>query len=159
MAQLARLISKTMPKNDPGSCTGEDAEKVSAYIYDAFYSKAARERNKPPRIELSRLTVRQYQNAVADLVASFRDLGAGNGRHGLRGEYFRSYGFRDRNRVYENIDPEIRFDFGEASPDFEKFEAHQFCIRWEGSVLAPETGQYDFIVRTEHATRLWVNSE
>ena len=51
---------------------GDDADKVAAYIYDAFYSKAARERNKPPRIELSRLTVRQYRNAVADLIASFR---------------------------------------------------------------------------------------
>ena len=34
---------------------------------------------------------------------------------------------------------------------------HRFAIRWEGSVLAPETGDYEFIVRTEHAARLWVN--
>src|SRR6266571_4976166 len=37
VAQLAKLIAKTMPKDEPGSCTGEDAEKVAAYIYDAFY--------------------------------------------------------------------------------------------------------------------------
>jgi cytochrome c len=61
VAQLAKLIAKTMPKDEPGTCTAEDADKVSAYIYDAFYSTAARGRNKPPRIELSRLTVRQYQ--------------------------------------------------------------------------------------------------
>jgi mono/diheme cytochrome c family protein len=158
VAQLAKLIGKTMPKDAPGSCTGEDAEKVAAYIYDAFYSKAARERNKPPRIELSRLTVRQYQNAVADLIGSFRTPGRWDNPRGLRGEYFRSYGFRNQNRVYEEIDPVIQFDFGEASPDFEKFEAHQFGIRWEGSVLAPETGQYEFIVRTEHAARLWINA-
>src|SRR5262249_23574391 len=30
-------------------------------------------------------------------------------------------------------------------------------IRWEGSVLAPDTGEYEFIVRTEHAARLYVN--
>ena len=34
---------------------------------------------------------------------------------------------------------------------------HRFAIRWEGSVLAPETGDYEFIVRTEHSARLWVN--
>jgi hypothetical protein len=156
--QLASLIAKTMPKDAPGSCTGEDADKVAAYIYDAFYSKAARERNKPPRIELSRLTVRQYQNAVADLVGSFRTAGSWDDRHGLRGEYFRSYGFRNKNRVYEEIDPVVQFDFGESGPDFEKFLPDQFCIRWEGSVFAPETGSYEFTVRTEHATRLWVNA-
>src|SRR5581483_5320 len=54
------------------------------------------------------------------------------------------------------------FDFGTAGPDLpedakEKFDPHQFSIRWEGSVLAPETGSYEFVVRTEHAVRLWVN--
>ncbi len=77
MAGLARLIAKTMPEDAPGECVGEDAEKVAAYIYESFYSKAAQARNKfqAPRIELSRLTVRQYRSAVADLVGSFRDSG------------------------------------------------------------------------------------
>src|SRR5207244_12673845 len=50
-------------------------QKVAAYIHDAFYSPLGQARNKPARIELSRLTVRQYQNAVADLVGSFRTPG------------------------------------------------------------------------------------
>ena len=70
--ELVPLISKTMPEDDPGTCVGEDADKVAAYIYDAFYSKVAQARAKPPAIELSRLTVRQYRNAVADLIGSFR---------------------------------------------------------------------------------------
>src|SRR4029434_6610105 len=28
---------------------------------------------------------------------------------------------------------------------------------WNGSLLAPDTGEYEFVVRTEHAARLWVN--
>ncbi|HTE17689.1 MAG TPA: DUF1592 domain-containing protein, partial [Armatimonadota bacterium] len=36
-------------------------------------------------------------------------------------------------------------------------DPYQFAMRWEGSVLAPDTGEYEFIVRTEHATRLWIN--
>ncbi len=64
-AQLSRLIAESMPKDDPGTCKGPDADKAAAYIYDAFYSKSA-------RIALSRLTVRQHQNAIADLIAGFR---------------------------------------------------------------------------------------
>src|ERR1700733_1636946 len=81
--QLARLIAKTMPSDAPGTCTGPDSDKVAAYIYDAFYSKAARERNKPPRIELARLTVGQYRNAVADLIGSFRTPSRWDERRGL----------------------------------------------------------------------------
>src|SRR5438876_936068 len=66
VAQLTEIIQKTMPEDNPVKCAAEDARKVAAYIFDAFYSPTARARNKPARIELSRLTVRQYQNAVAD---------------------------------------------------------------------------------------------
>src|SRR5436190_14639621 len=48
--QLATLIAKTMPKDNPGTCTGDDANKVAAYLHDAFYSAAARERSQPPRV-------------------------------------------------------------------------------------------------------------
>ncbi len=154
---LARLIAKTMPEDDPGECVGEDADKVAAYIHDAFYSKVAQVRAKPPTIELSRLTVRQYRNAVADLIGTFRPSGHLDGRRGLRGEYFKARRLQKKELVFDRIDPEVRFDFEESSPDPEKFDPRLFSIRWEGSVLAPETGDYEFIVRTEHAARLWVN--
>jgi cytochrome c5 len=157
-AQLAQLIARTMPADDPGTCTGEEADRVAAYIHEAFYSPMAQARNRPPRIELSRLTVRQYRNAVADLIGSFREGGQWSDERGLRAEYYKGRRFRGSDRVIERIDPVVRFDFGTGSPDPEKFEEpHQFSIRWEGSVLAPETGRYEFIVRTEHAARLWVN--
>lgn len=155
--QLARVIAKTMPDDDPGTCVGPDAEKVAAYIFDAFYSPAAQERNKPPRVELARLTVKQYRNAVTDLVGSFRSTGVWDKERGLHGEYFSSRRFSTRDRQIDRRDPQVAFDFGEAAPSPEKFEPHEFSIRWEGSVLAPETGEYEFIVRTEHAARLWVN--
>src|SRR5262245_36804626 len=41
VAQLSKLIAKTMPEDDPGTCTGEMADKVAEYIFEAFYSKAA----------------------------------------------------------------------------------------------------------------------
>jgi hypothetical protein len=157
VAQLARRIGNTMPKGDPQKCIGEDAQKVAAYIYDAFYSPAARARRTPPRIELSRLTVRQYRQAIADLIGSFRAPATPEDKHGLRGEYFKSRGFRTSERALDRLDPEVRFDFGTSGPVADKFDPHQFSIRWAGSVVAPETGDYEFIVRTEHAARLWVN--
>src|SRR5262245_1024839 len=36
--QLAKYIAKSMPDDRPGTCVGPDADKVSAYIHEAFYS-------------------------------------------------------------------------------------------------------------------------
>jgi cytochrome c553 len=155
VAELTRVIAKTMPDNKPGSLTAEEAGQVAAYVHEAFYSVAARERNRPPRIELARLTVPQYRNAVADLIGSFRSTTRLDERRGLRAEYFKGRSFRER--VLERSDAEVRFDFGTDSPVPEKTEAHEFSIRWTGSVIAPDTGEYEFLVRTEHAARLWLN--
>jgi mono/diheme cytochrome c family protein len=157
VSQLARLIARTMPEDDPGTCTANEAAKVAAYIHDAFYSKAAQARNAPARIELSRLTVRQYRSTLTDLVGSFREPAQWDDRRGLHGEYYNARRIRSGNRVLERIDPMVKFDFGEESPVPEKMDAEQFSIRWEGSLLAPETGDYEIIVRTEHAVRVWLN--
>jgi len=159
VAQLAKLIERTMPEGDPDLCVGDDAAQVAAYIHEAFYTKNAKATAKPPRIELSRLTVRQYRNAVTDLIGSFRGNGNWDDKRGLRAEYFKSRRFRDNDRVIDRLDPAVAFDFGDKGPEADKFDPREFSIRWTGSVLAPETGEYEFIVRTEHATRLWVNDE
>src|SRR4051794_35473762 len=52
VAQLSKIIARTMPDDNPETLTAEEARSVAAYIFDAFYSPAARERLKPPRIEL-----------------------------------------------------------------------------------------------------------
>ncbi|HEY2156907.1 MAG TPA: DUF1592 domain-containing protein [Isosphaeraceae bacterium] len=155
--QLAKLIAKTMPEDDPGTCTGDNADAVASYIYDAFYSKTAQERNRPARIELARLTVRQYRNAVADLIGSFREPGNWGDARGLGGEYFKTRRIGDGNQAIKRVDPEVRFDFKKDSPDLEKIKPKEYAARWQGSVFAPETGEYEFIVRTPNSTKLWVN--
>lgn len=158
VSQLTRFIAKSMPKDSDKKCTGEDAQRVAVYIYEAFYSKTAQARNKPPRIELSRLTVRQYRQAGADLIGTFRGPSNMDKQRGLKGEYFKSRRLgRNNERVIERIDPVVQFDFGTAGPEPKKFEPDQFSIRWSGSLLAPETGEYEITVRTEHAARLWLN--
>jgi hypothetical protein len=157
VGELTEYISKTMPEDQPGTCVGEDARLVSRYIHDSFYSATAQARNQPARIELSRLTVRQYRNAVADLVARFRSAGQVDTRQGLNGNYFKSRNPHGNDRAFERLDPVIAFNFQDKSPDPEKLEPHEFSVRWEGALFAPDTGEYDFIVRTDQATRLWIN--
>jgi cytochrome c553 len=157
VAQLAKLIGKTMPEEDPGSLSAEEAQAVAAYVHETFYSVTARERNKPARIELARLTVRQYRNAVADLIGSFRAPLRWEKEGGLRGEYFKGRRFRNEDRVADRTDPQVQFDYGIESPIPDKMDPHEFSMRWSGSILAPETGEYEFVVRTEHAARLWLN--
>lgn len=155
--ELTRLITETMPEDDPEKCVGEDAAAVAAYIHEAFYSPMAQVRNKPARVELSRLTVRQYQNAVIDLVGSFTSPGKWDGERGLRGEYYNDRRFRGDRRVLERRDATVNFQFEKGSPVPDKIGAEEFSIRWQGSVLAPDTGAYELIVKTENAFRLWVN--
>jgi Protein of unknown function (DUF1592)/Protein of unknown function (DUF1588)/PA14 domain/Protein of unknown function (DUF1595)/Cytochrome C oxidase, cbb3-type, subunit III/Protein of unknown function (DUF1585) len=183
-ASLARLIARTMPDDDPGTCVGEEAEKVAKYVYDSFYSKAAQSRNnlQLPRIELSRLTVRQYRNVVADLIGTFRSPGKWDDQRGISGDYAASRrGRGGGGRGLKKTDPEIKFEFGTSSPIPEQDKlkeiskqwvrlpvlyvplqwfrpfSQDFRINWQGSVLAPETGEYEFVVKTENAIRLWVN--
>ena len=184
---LARLIAKTMPEDAPGECVGEDAQKVATYIYETFYSKDAQGRNKfrLPRIELSRLTVRQYRNAVTDLVGSFRNPSRWDQERGLKGEYTgRGRRRRDNNSgggSLNRVDQEINFQFGTSSPIpeqdalkdvakrwqkvplllvplrlFRPF-SQEFRVTWQGALLAPETGEYEFRVKTENATKLSIN--
>ena len=49
LAQLVELIGKTMPEDDPGTLSDSDAKMVAGFVYDAMYSPAARERNRPAR--------------------------------------------------------------------------------------------------------------
>ena len=155
--ELASLIEKTMPEDDPGTVTGDDAKAVASHIYDSFYSPTAQARIKPARIELSRLTVRQYQNAITDLLASFRGGATNlNDERGLKAEYYKARRFRRDGRVLERVDGNVDFNFGEGSPH-DDLDPAEFSIRWEGSLIAPETADYEIVVRTEHAARLWLN--
>ena len=156
--QLAAYIDETMPEDDPERVTGAAARQVADYIHGAFYSPVARDRNRPARADLSRLTVRQYQNTVADLIASFRSRGPGaDGLRGLRGEYFHDRGFNRDQLVFERTDQQVAFSFGVEGPDPERFEPNRFAIRWTGSIVPPETGVYEFVIRTEHSASLALN--
>jgi hypothetical protein len=168
VAQLAAYIDQTMPDGEPEAVVGDDARAVAEYIHGSFYSAIARDRNRPARPEVARLTARQYLQTLTDLVGSFSGtpprpvhgaIPPGGEARGLKGEYFNARSFDAKEKLGERIDSEVAFDFGVEGPDPERFDPRRFAVRWTGSITAAETGIYEFIVRTEHAFRLSVNGE
>lgn len=156
--QLATLIDETMPEDDPTRVTGDAARLVAEYIHASFYSPVARDRNRPATIDMSHLTVRQHRTAVADLIGSFRGREpATDERRGLRAEYFRGRHFDRNDLAFSRIDANVDFDFGLEGPDPEQFEPNRFAIRWTGAIVPVETGHHEFVVRSEHSVRLFVN--
>lgn len=159
LVDLARVITETMPEGEADVCVGEDSKLVAAYIYDAFYSPVAQARIKPPRVELARLTNTQYRNSVADLIGLFRGGRTIDDKRGLQAEYFASGRFKnDKELDFKRVDPVIDFDFSGNVPPGSKFKKkEEFSIRWQGSVIAPETGDYEFIIRTDNGFQFWLN--
>jgi cytochrome c553 len=157
LEKLAAYIAKNMPEDAPGKCVGDDAKNVAEYIYNAFYSPAAQARNRPLRVELSRLTVGQYRTVVADLIGTFSEPAKPDDRRGLTAQFFNGgRRIQEDRRVHERLDPKVDFKFGAASPA-EKVTVEQYAIRWSGSVLAPDSGEYEFVTESENGARLWVN--
>jgi cytochrome c5 len=159
IASLAKLIDRTMPDGEPEKVSAEEARQVAEYIYGAFYSPTARARNNPPKHELARLTNRQYRESVADLIGSFRTPMAPGAGTGLHAEYFSSKGMNKKDkRGFEREDKVLDFDFGEGSPGPD-INPEQFSIGWSGSLLAEETGVYEFRIRTPNGARLYLNAD
>jgi len=154
--QLAEQVRKTMPEDKPESLTKDESTAIAKFMFDAFYSPIARERTKPARIDLTRLTVNQYRNAVADAIGTFKpNATTWTEGKGLKGEYFSTR--NNANRQLERIDPLVKFDFGIKPPTEGKYGEHEYSIRWTGSVLAPATGEYSFVAKSDQAVMLWVN--
>ncbi|MCA9150251.1 MAG: DUF1592 domain-containing protein, partial [Planctomycetales bacterium] len=176
VGELTRLIERTMPQEHPEECTGDEAQAVAAYIYDEFYSLAARQRkglDPPLHVELMRLTVPQYLNSVADLLAHFtpevtrqrrgnKDASPdtdGQQEPGLHATYYRSKGMSKADQLsFERTDTRLEFDFHEAAPA-EDIPVDQFAIVWTGAIDAAETGEYQFRITTPNGARLYLNND
>ncbi|HEU0008346.1 MAG TPA: DUF1592 domain-containing protein [Verrucomicrobiae bacterium] len=163
LEKLTRYIAKNMPDDAPEKCVGEDAAEVARYIHDAFYSPEARARNHPPRVELTRLTNRQYVHTIADLIKSFGPSDDPPGQErGLRGNYRpRTRKGEEERKSFDRVDRQVSYTFGTNSSDAERLGTgtNEFNITWRGSILTDETGDYEFILKTPNGARLWVNDD
>ncbi len=155
---LATYVKVSMPPGQ-GTPTAQ-ARLIADYMHAAFYSPLAQERNRPARVTLSRLTARQFRNAVADLMGGSQPILPDGKPMGLRAQYFKGRELWDaKERVAERIDPQVGFNFGTAAPVGTGLDAKQFSAVWTGSVLAPDTGEYEFTVRSDQSVRLYLNGE
>lgn len=172
LESLAGRISRTMPEDEEDLCVGEDAEAVAAYIYDAFYSPQARAKLVPPKRDLTRLTVGQYRNSVADVVGHFlrgtfdetgdeRGLKMSfRGRHATEKEKGEDGMPKKEGRRHEFMREGVgvMLDLAVESEATVEFDLKdKFSAEWSGSVLAEETGEYEFVLKTRNGARLWVN--
>ena len=159
LERIQRIIVNSMPEDDPDLCVGEEAEAVARYVYDTFYSNAPSIQPPEARIELARLTNRQYEQTVADLLGNPEGPEHPSRLGGLMGAYFKARNFRPNGFIHERLDPLVQFDFGEGAPDADGIPAEEFSIRWRGSLWAPDTGEYEFILNTSNGARLWINDD
>lgn len=160
LAELTMLIEETMPEEDPELCEGEDAKQVAQYVFDRFFSPDEQDQSQASRIQLSHMTVRQYLYTTADLMSHFLgNARVTNKENGLRAEYFSTRNFKGDKRVEKRIDPVVSFQFGDKAPHEKIKNAEEFSMKWEGSVYVEETGDYEFIIKTENGARLWVNEQ
>ncbi len=173
LAELGKLITETMPENDPGKCVAEEAQSVAEYVFENFYSAAAQRRLKEARVELSRLTVRQYRESVADLIGSFKDSVRVPDARGIHGVYFAARHWTDKKRLSDQTDETI--DFGEGVPHFDPTGEYRsiekdndpnkdvnlmnqgFSVYWAGGIIVPETGLYEITVESKNGFDLYIN--
>ena len=158
VSELAKLIDETMPEDNPSHCTGEDAKAVAEYMVSKFYTAEAREKNRPPREALSRLTVEQFDNSISDLLTPSVRGRRPDGQPGLKAEYYNSPSFKKDRKVEERLDSKVDFDYADGSPH-PKADKKEFSIRWSGSVWVDETGNYEFTVASGNGFKLYLNDD
>ena len=129
---------------------------VGRYIFETFYTPEARASQKPPRIELARLTNRQYVQTIRDIFRNFLGRPELDELRGIKAQYYNGRNFRDR--VGEAIVNSIDYDFDQALPYDKLTKKEEFSIKWEGSIIAEESGVYEFIVQSPNSIRLYVNN-
>lgn len=155
LLELSSYISGSMPPDPRPKCSPDDAKQIAEFLLSGFYSKG----QPAPRIELSHLTARQYRYAIADLMTSFRgSTGPWDDQRGLKGGYNTTAPNGEGKAVMERLDPEIHFNFEKSSPDPEKFNPRDFSMIWSGSIRAPLTGEYEFIIRSHNSVKLWIDN-
>ena len=155
--KIIRYVDKTMPDYDPRLVKDKDAEAVAHFISNAFYRKPELFK-KDSKVQLARLTNRQFRQSVADLFAPFM----GTPRiheyeSGLKGKYYNAEGMNKKKKMHmEKVDPKIAFDFGKTAP-YQEMNPKKFSIYWEGSILPRESGWYEFFVKSPNGFALRIN--
>ncbi|MFM7749900.1 MAG: PA14 domain-containing protein, partial [Opitutaceae bacterium] len=185
LPRLTRYTAANMPDDAPETLSPAEAQAVSAYIFDAFYSPVAQARLHPARVELAHLTNRQYAVTVADLLGRFAPAATVNSSAaesaaekspGLAATYFnvaQRGRFDPAKLVHRGTDATVDFVFPENGelrtrlslpaldrpPTPNSTAPAGFSAQWRGSIFADETGDHEFVIRTPNSVRVWINAD
>ena len=89
--------------------------------------------------------------------ALLRPPSGAEGMTGLQGEYFANQEFRGVPAL-TRIDREVNFDWGGGAPA-KGLPRDHFSVRWTGSIIPAETGDFVLSVRSDDGSRLYINGE
>jgi mono/diheme cytochrome c family protein len=153
---LTRRIDRTMPEGESDQCVGEDAKAVAAYLHQQFYASDAP--GKATGRTLQRLTVEQHRQSLADLIGSFREAKPIDDQRGLWTQVYAGRGMRKKDKtISEAVSATLDAAYSPEHPLHAQFDEKGHSVRWSGSLLATETGEYEIVVHTDQAMRLWLN--
>ena len=73
---------------------------------------------------------------------------------GVKGDYYLGKNFE--TFVFTRTDPSLEFDWADGTPD-PRLPVDNFSVRWTGFIVAPVSGDYDLITRSDDGIRLYVD--
>ncbi|MCR5887422.1 PA14 domain-containing protein [Hymenobacter sp. J193] len=91
--------------------------------------------------------------SAAPLLAQTSALPVGTG---LKGTYYRGMNFEEK--VFTRTDRQIDFDW-EHIPPRPDMPTEEFSVRWQGWLLAPVTGEYEFSTVMDDGFRFWLGGK
>ncbi|MBA2676947.1 MAG: hypothetical protein H0U76_00900 [Ktedonobacteraceae bacterium] len=94
--------------------------------------------------------------AVIALAAVFFTNGAGSAAEGLLGFYYRNPDLTGLTAIH--VGESIDFAWNGAAPDAAIIGTN-FSVRWSGTICAPTTDFYSFILTGDDGIRLWINNQ
>jgi len=163
---LVRRIDETMPEDDPTACAGEDARAVARYVRATFPAQAQQAARAEDGPALQRLTVAEYRQSMADLLASFEPRFGEPypDERGVRREFEGLHptemdGGNKRKVYHEDQGHEILLELGDKPPRDDLDRTERMQVFWVGSVLAEQTGTYEFVIRSPNGVRFWFNAD
>ena len=89
------------------------------------------------------------QNSACELInpeyLGTADEGAGT--HGWKGCYYveREGAWSHAGQMIQRADPAVDFDWTDSAP-FPTMQPEQFSVRWETTLIPPQSGQYEFVL-------------
>ncbi len=90
------------------------------------------------------------------LAALTLGVGTANAQAGLTATFYKGIDFQ--KKLLTRVDPSIDFNWDNEAPA-PGLPSSDYCVRWTGALVAPETGTYIFKITTDDGMRVWIGDK